>query len=142
MTRRAEVALLAAALALGAPTAEARPVPIGRTVEVPFGIPTGDPCAASACDARHSGRVAAVAATGGTPTRVARTVADGVMLQPGRTPAMLAGGVVVLSTPHGFSALRAGVDAPPLWTLQLDAGGDTATRLPSGELLLTTTSGD
>lgn len=124
------------------PRAHARPVPIGRATEIPFGLPPGDPCASVACDAERSGHVAGVVPLETVPTRVARAVLDVNGVPGGSSLVSLGREIVVAPTLSGFVAARAGVAGPQLWALAVPRGGDAAARLPSGELLLTGEQGD
>lgn len=129
------VALGVAWGSLGVPTS-ARPVPIGRYVEVPYGIDPRAPWVTEGGDAGRSGR-ARHAAPEAAPA-LAWEVRVGVGTVSGT--AVAADGVVYAATAAGLTALAP--DGSLRWTFELRFPLGAPSITPGGALLLATRRGE
>jgi outer membrane protein assembly factor BamB len=134
----ARAALLAAAslcMGLTAASGRAEDVPIGRYVELPFGVTRAHPYPTSAANARRNGRVD-VRAPAEAPSRRLLKPLGTRRLTP---PAVLDDGTLVLGSARGLHAV--GPDGAPRWEVDLGQVRFTPAVLPSGELLAVTHEG-
>lgn len=131
---RALAWLVALPLLSGA-AAFAQSVPIGRYVELPYGVGRGHPYAMMAVDGRRTGRSA-----GRVPALPPREL---WALRLGQRrllpPVVLSDGTLVVGSAGGLTALAR--DGLRLWHVELGQVRFTPTLMPSGELLVATYEG-
>jgi outer membrane protein assembly factor BamB len=128
-------AVVGAIVGGGAP-ASARPVPIGRYTELPYGVSAAHPYATTGADARRRGRVG-VEGPVTAPSLMWET-----RLRAGRpfSPAVTETGALYVASSDGVARVSSGGQL--VWTVRLRATSGTPSLTPTGDIAVGTRAGE
>ena len=124
-----------AAASFHTPVARARPVPIGRYVEIPYGVSADHPYPTFGGDAQRTGRTSVAA------PRTAPILRWEARLSAGRpsTPAVAADGTVYVGSSSGLAAVAP--DGTVAWNMRVGSVAGTPSLTPSGDVAFGTHAG-